>query len=121
MQLPPAPQPPQFSPAVSLHQQQQKSMMRHMSPQSPRRPLPHLMSSSAHNGMLMTRMTNEHGQNIDIYENPSEHYGSHAPNSGASIFLPTMQPATTYGSSPLLGLRGNFLNSSQRQNFGKSC
>ena len=45
----------------------------HMSPQSSRRPLPHLMSSS-HNGIL-TRMTNENGQQMDIYENPSEHYG----------------------------------------------
>ena len=48
---------------------------RNLSPAStpPRRPLPHLMSTS-HNGVFGTRMTNENGQNIDIYENPSEHY-----------------------------------------------
>ena len=46
----------------------------HMSsPKSTRRPLPHLMSSS-HNGIL-SRMTTESGQHMDIYENPSEHYG----------------------------------------------
>ena len=61
---------------------------RNMSPANtpPRRPLPHLMSSS-HNGVF-TRMTSDNGQNIDIYENPSEHYagfnsprhnGSHSP------------------------------------------
>ena len=48
---------------------------RNMSPANtpPRRPLPHLMSTS-HNGVFGIRMTNENGQNIDIYENPSEHY-----------------------------------------------
>ena len=65
---------------------------RNMSPANtpPRRPLPHLMSTS-HNGVFGIRMTNENGQNIDIYENPSEHYagfnngpsqrnpGSHSP------------------------------------------
>lgn len=30
-------------------------------------------TNSAGNG-LFTRMTNDNGQNIDIYENPSEHY-----------------------------------------------
>ena len=48
----------------------------HMSsPKSTRRPLPHLMSSSQHNGSIMSRMTTENGQHMDIYENPSEHYG----------------------------------------------
>ncbi len=67
----------QFSPA--------SPMQRNMSPQgtpTPRRPL-HLMSNS-HNG-IFTRMTNENGQSIDIYENPSEHYAGI--NSRGSPFL----------------------------------
>ena len=51
----------------------------------PRRPLPHLMSTS-HNGVFGIRMTNENGQNIDIYENPSEHYAGF--NNGPSQRTP---------------------------------
>ena len=71
---------------------------RNMSPAStpPRRPLPHLMSTS-HNGVFgpTVRMTTENGQNIDIYENPSEHYAGfnngHRTTGSHSPFLPAFR------------------------------
>jgi len=61
-------------------------------------PMPHLFPHP-----LMSRMTNAHGQSVDIYENPSEHYSSiepqqqqqqqQQPQSAVDRFLPTMQPA----------------------------
>ncbi len=127
MPLPPAPQPPQFSPAVSLHQNQQKQRIN--SPRGNNRKLPQfetgfgsglngstsgLMSASSPvGGMLMTRMTNGQGQSIDIYENPSEHYvvgvGGPAASPIPGKFLPTMQPAT-FSSPQFLGIRQGYFN-----------
>ena len=73
------------------------------SPKSTRRPLPHLMSSS-HNGIL-SRMTTENGQQMDIYENPSEHYGimgsSFSSPFQASPFLGAYRKSGSYFKSNL--------------------
>ena len=59
-------------------------------------PMPHLFPHS-----MVTRLTNHQGQNVDIYENPSEHYSSIEPQ-----YLPTIQPSHTR--TPYAGLKPRY-------------
>jgi hypothetical protein len=52
---------------------------------------------------LMSRMTNNLGQNVDIYENPSEHYSCIKPQ---QQYLPTIQPSHTR--TPYAGLKPRY-------------
>ncbi len=100
-----------------MHQQQQQHHARIGSPRAGHRILPPVSSGS---GLLVTRMTNQNGEAVDIYENPSEHYGfaGLATGAGAPKFLPTMQPSTvSSGQYPIF--RPGFLNTSMHSQ-GKS-
>ena len=85
------------------------------SPQGSRRQLPHLMSIS-HNGShnpresnMFTRMTNEQGQSIDIYENPSEHYSGmnflppHLGNNSPFVIRNEISPIKKHDDAKMFG------------------
>ena len=90
-----------YSPSLirRIQQQQQHSspMMQHLYPQQQQQQ----QQTTNQQHPYLTRMTNQNGQNIDIYENPSEHYSSIDPlmlqqqqqQQQSEMFLPTMQPA----------------------------
>ena len=87
-----------YSPNMSrrnyVEQQQQQHISNNSTSDTPlwtSSPMPHLFPHP-----LMSRMTNTQGQNVDIYENPSEHYSSIEPQpqtANVERFLPTIQPA----------------------------
>ena len=71
--------------------------------------------SNSHNG-IFSRLTNDNGQNVDIYENPSEHYagighrGSGSPFFGAFRKAEAMPPAAAGGgeaASTMASIGGN--------------
>ena len=49
------------------------------------------MNTSSHSNGIFSRLTNESGQSIDIYENPSEHYAGGSFGSRGSPFMGVMR------------------------------
>ena len=83
---------------VEQQQQQQQHINNGETPKWTSSPMPHLFPHP-----LMSRMTNNLGQNVDIYENPSEHYSCIEPQ---QQYLPTIQPSHTR--TPYAGLKPRY-------------